>query len=287
MDCFEATETRGDDHVGGWITADDGARLWVDVHGTGRPLLLIHGWGAGATFWRRQIPLADHFQLIALDLRGHARSNAVSRDFTITRLAQDLHNILEGLSLNGVMLIGWSMGGAVILEYFRSFGADRLAAMGLVESCPFPFSSARWNIHRFRDNDDTAMEKDLRRLADNRQDYGKRFIDGMFLSCKAPLHALHWMLNQHMAADTKALTELYRDYVRRDYTPILPTITLPCLAVYGQTRRLRTANSPGRFVAGAIPGAHLISMEHSGHLPFYEEPELFNMELSSFLAALP
>jgi len=286
-DLFEAVETLGDDHVGGWMTADDGARLWVDVHGRGRPVILVHGWGAGSAFWRRQLCLADRFQIVTLDLRGHGRSNAVPRGHTLERLARDLHDVLLGLHLDHATLVGWSMGGSVVLEHLRLFGAARLAAMILVESCPYPFSDAPWNGHRLRDHNLAAMEEDLRRMSEDQNGYGGRFVDGMFLSYQAPAHARQWMVAEHLRADAAALAALYRDYARRDLTPVLPAIPLPCLAMYGLARHVRAGGSAGRFVAGAIPGARLVTLEHSGHLPFYEETDLFNRELAAFLGHLP
>jgi len=287
VDLFEAVETLGDDHVGGRVTADDGARLWVDVHGRGRPVLLVHGWGVSSAYWRRQLSLAARFQVVTLDLRGHGRSNAIARGHTLERLARDLQAVLRALHMESAALVGWSLGGSAVLEYLRLFGPERLAALVLVESCPYPFSDAPWNGHRLRDHNLAAMEEDLHRMSGDRQEYGCRFVDNMFLSCQAPAHARQWMLAEHLRADTNALAALYRDYARRDLTPVLPTITLPCLAMYGLARHVLAGASAGRFVAGSTPGARLVTLEHSGHLPFYEETDLFNRELTAFLHHLP
>jgi len=286
MDRFEAVETHGDNHVAGWVTASDGARLWVDVHGRGRPLVLVHGWAASSAFWRRQIALADRCQVVTFDLRGHGRSPAALRGNTVPRHARDLREVLEALGLVHVLLAGWSMGGAVALEYWREFGLDRLSGLALVESCPAPMASGPWNNHPFRGGNEAALEADLRRLAEDRREFGQTFVNAMFLSGQAPSHALAWMLAEHLGVNTATATAIYRDYAHRDYTGVLPTITLPALALYGRSRHMCHGASTGRFVAGSIPGARLVLLERSGHLPFYEEADQFNDALVAFMQQL-
>ncbi|MEF2231059.1 MAG: alpha/beta hydrolase [Pseudodesulfovibrio sp.] len=287
MDRFEAVETHGDNHVAGWVSTDDGARLWVDVHGRGRPLALVHGWAVSAAFWRRQIALADRCQVVTLDLRGHGRSPSALRGNTVPRYARDVHDVLDGLGIEDAVLAGWSMGGSVVLEYWREFGPDRLAGLGLIETCPHPMAAGPWNNHHFRDGNEAALNNDLRRMTEDRERFGKEFVDSMFLSGQAPSHALHWMLAEHLGVDTGTAAAVYRDYVRRDYTGVLPTVTIPTLCMYGRSRHMCYGASTGRFVAGSIPAARLALLERSGHLPFYEEADLFNAEITAFMQQLP
>jgi non-heme chloroperoxidase len=55
--------------------------------------------------------------------------------------------VTEALHLNEVALIGWSLTGPVVLEYWKQFGSDRVKALGLVEMTPFAFSPEPWNSH--------------------------------------------------------------------------------------------------------------------------------------------
>lgn len=286
MDTFEAVETRSDNHVGGWVTTTDATKIWVDIHGTGRPVVLVHGWTMSAAFWRRQIALADHCQVITVDLRGHGKSPAVLRGNTISRYARDIRDTLRALGLSKVMLIGWSLGGAVVTEYWRQFGNDMISGLGLVETGPAPMSSAPWNLHSYRDHNVKALEADLTYMAKNRQTFGEAFINAMFLSGTAPQHAFAWMLREQLKVATETATAIYEDYVQRDYTSVLPTITVPTLAVYGRSKHMCFGPSTGRFVAGSIPNSQFAILENSGHLPFYEEPDLFNDRLKQFLKQL-
>jgi pimeloyl-ACP methyl ester carboxylesterase len=286
MDPFEAVETLEDNHVAGWVTTTDSIRLWVDVRGQGRPIVFVHGWTMSSRLWRRQHALADVFQVVTVDLRGHGRSQSVLRGHTVSRYAQDVREVIRALDLRGAVLAGWSMGGSVVLDYWSRFGADRLGGIALVESSPSPMADVPWNTHRYRGLGPEAVEGDMAVMAANRRAFGERFVNEMFLSGEAPPHALRWMLAEHLLASDQTASAIYTDYTARDYTSVLPTVSVPALAVYGRSRHMCFGPSTGRYVAGSIPEARFVILEQSGHMPFYEEPETFNAEMTQFLNRL-
>lgn len=282
MNAFEAVETKNDNHVGGWITTADSIKLWVDVHGRGRPLLFVHGWMMSSLFWRRQIALADDFQVITMDLRGHGRSHAVLRGNTVSRYARDVRDVIRALGLQNVILAGWSLGGSVVLDYWQQYGNDKVSALALIESSPYPLAEAPWNTHRYRGMDVEAVRPEIERLRETRKSFGEMFVNNMFLDGIAPDHARNWMLAECLKADTDSVISIYLDYLANDYTRALPTITVPTLAVYGRSKHMCFGPSIGRFVAGSIPNSRFTILDKSGHLPFYEEPGLFNEDMKHF-----
>ena len=283
MDLFEAVETGGDNHVAGWVRTTDGVRLWVNVRGTGRPIVLVHGWTMSSLFWRRQDQLADRFQVITLDLRGHGRSQATPRGHTVPRYATDLRETITALGLKDVLLVGWSMGGSVVLDYWRQHGADRVSALGLVKTAPYPMSSAPWNTHKCHGHSVEAMEADLAAMARDRNEFADRFVNAMFLAGQAPAHCARWMRSEQLQVPTTIASEIYADYAQRDYTGVLPAITVPTLVMYGRSRHMCHGPSTGRFMAGTIPESRFVILDKSGHLPFYEQADAFNEALARFL----
>lgn len=283
MDLFEAVETHGDNHVAGWVQTTDGVHLWVNVRGTGRPVILIHGWTMSSLFWRRQDQLAETFQIITIDLRGHGRSQITPRGHTVPRYATDVREVITTLGLKNAMLLGWSMGGSVVLEYGHQYGADKISALGLVETAPYPMSSGPWNTHKCHGHSVTAMHDDLAAMAEDRNGFADRFVNAMFLAGQAPDHCLKWMKGEQLKVPTSVASGIYEDYAQRDYTGVLPTITVPVLVIYGRSRHMCHGPSTGRFVAGSIPESQFVILDKSGHLPFYEQPDEFNGEITRFL----
>ncbi len=282
MDNFEAVETLNDNHVAGWVTTTDSIKLWVDVHGRGRPIVLIHGWTMSSEFWRRQLSLSEKFQVITIDLRGHGRSQSVLRGNTIPRYARDMRDVIRALGLTNIMLLGWSMGGSVVMDYWQQYGDDKLSALGLVETGPCPMSAAPWNTHRYHGHKVDLMHADLARMKEDRSTFGTNFVNNMFIDGHAPAHALKWMHDEYMKVTDQTAATIYEDYAQRDYTGTLPTVTVPALVIYGRSKHMCFGPSTGRFVAGSIPDSRFVILDKSGHLPFYEEADLFNDAISHF-----
>lgn len=286
MNNFEAVETRNDNHVAGWVTTTDSIKLWVNVHGRGRPVILIHGWTMSSQFWRRQIALSEEFQIITIDLRGHGRSQSTLRGHTIPRYARDVREVIQALDLRKAMLLGWSMGGSVVMDYWQQFGGDRLSTIGLVETGPYPMSDAPWNTHRYHGHKTDIMQADLARMIQDRTVFGTSFVNNMFLNGQAPAHALKWMVAEHLTVTDQTAAHIYEDYAQRDYTGILPTITVPALVIYGRSKHMCFGPSTGRFVAGTVSDSRFVILDKSGHMPFYEEAEIFNDAIRHFLLNL-
>jgi pimeloyl-ACP methyl ester carboxylesterase len=119
------------------VTGGGGARLHVVETGNsgGRPLVFLHGFSQSWLAWQRQMrsTLADDYRLVALDLRGHGRSDKPAAGYADTALwAEDVAAVLRELMLEQPVLIGWSYGTIVILDYLRVFGEDSVAGIGIV-----------------------------------------------------------------------------------------------------------------------------------------------------------
>jgi non-heme chloroperoxidase len=272
--------------TGGLLETPDGAHLYLEQAGAGRAVLLVHGWTMSGRFWARQIePLAAQFKMVTVDLRGHGNSSKVLHGHTITQYAQDLRLVVDALELRDVTLVGWSLAGPVLLEYWRRYGGGGVSALCLVEMTPFPFSPEKWNTHRLANYRLRGMNEALNHLQHDRAAFGRQFIDGMFLSGKAPEKDMQWMLPEHLATPTPIAAAIYSDYLMRDYSRSLHRITVPVLVANGDSGHTCFGADTGRYVADTVPGGRLEIFDRSGHMPFYEEPERFNASLAKLAAS--
>src|SRR5262245_54224645 len=95
------------------------ATIYYEEHGSGEPLIVLPGLlGTIESHWRRFLPLLSKtFHTIAVDLRGHGRSNNPSKEFTLPVLVDDLHALFAELQFSSAHVCGYSLGGYVGLDY--------------------------------------------------------------------------------------------------------------------------------------------------------------------------
>src|SRR5438045_8877346 len=90
----------------------NGVDLYYERHGSGEPVLLIHGLGSSTRDWDRQIPeLAEEFQVIVFDVRGHGRSSKPKQRYSVKLFADDTTALIRHLGVGTVDVVGISMGG--------------------------------------------------------------------------------------------------------------------------------------------------------------------------------
>jgi pimeloyl-ACP methyl ester carboxylesterase len=106
------------DAMGNGQYADvNGLHLYYETHGTGRPLVLIHGGLASSEMFGPILPtLAEHHQVIALDLQGHGRTADIDRPLDIGLMADDIAALIDHLGLEKPDLVGYSLGGGVAMQ---------------------------------------------------------------------------------------------------------------------------------------------------------------------------
>ena len=107
----------------GHIEVDEGVHLYYESHGEGDPLVFIHAWSLSTRVWWNQVDaLCDEYRVITVDLRGHGNSSKAWDGHTVAQYGRDIRHFIMRLHLKNVVLIGWSIGCAVIQEYLKQFG---------------------------------------------------------------------------------------------------------------------------------------------------------------------
>jgi len=125
------------------IVAHSGLLKDTEVHvddtgGSGRPVVLIHGWPLSGESWSEQVPAlqrAGH-RVITYDRRGFGRSDKPRRGYDYDDLVEDLDHILVALDLTDVALVGFSMGGGEVARYLATHGDDRIRSAVFAAAVP-------------------------------------------------------------------------------------------------------------------------------------------------------
>ena len=249
-------------------TDRDGVKIYYEVHGSGPPLLLTHGYSSTSAMWKGQIEaLSQHHSLVLWDMRGHGQSDypadpaAYSEALTVA----DMAALLDEVGAETAIVGGLSLGGYMSLAFYRAH-PDRVRALLIIDTGPgFKKDDAReaWN-RRARETADRFEREGLAVLKSasrERSTVSHRDASGL-------ARAARGMLTQR---DARVIESL-------------PGIKAPSLVVVGADDAPFLAASD--YVAAKIPGARFQAMQGIGHFPFAENPPLFAEYLLPILREL-
>lgn len=270
-----------------YLEAEDGAKIYYEDHGEGHPLLLVHGWMCSSKFWQKNVPdLAKAFRVVAVDLRGHGNSSKTLTGHTVRQYARDVREVIEHLGLHDIVLVGWSLGGPVALSYYEQYGRDaRLKALGLLDSAPFPFSSAGWNSHALKNYNFDGMNATFAALTANPRKFAIAFTTKMFK--QKPSDAdMDWVVAELMKTPTWIAEAVYSTFLMSDYAKSLPTIKVPVIVFAANSGVFHNGIAMGKAIAAQVPQGTFIPFEDAGHILFYEQPQKFNAAITDFVKAL-
>lgn len=266
--------------------ADDGTPIhYYDTGGNKPAIVFIHGWTSVGRHWAgSMLALRKQFRCIAPDLRGHGHTPS-SDNLTITRLAQDVHDLIEYLHLEKPSIVGWSMGGLTTFEYLRLYGDDHLSHVVLVDQTPRLRTDDEWQMGLFGAYT-SAHTEFLHEMFDKQQKRVlRRFAMGIIHPNRRVLRFVSWLTAPYRRDfDRKALMPLAVDMADRDYRDLLDQFHVPVLLCYGSQSWLYPGKV-GEYLHQHIPNSTLVMFEKSGHCPPLEEPRKFNRTLRQFLAA--
>ncbi|MEO7922496.1 MAG: alpha/beta hydrolase [Chitinophagaceae bacterium] len=264
-----------------------GQKISYRVTGTGKPVLLIHGFGEDATVWRNQVQAPSNspkggrlekFKFIIPDLPGSGQSEMID-DMSMEGMAEVLKNILDTehppSGGGGVRLIGHSMGGYITLAFAEKY-PDYLSAFGLVHSSAFA---------------DSEEKKSTRRKG---IDFIKEHGAFEFLETATPnlfsqqtKNEQPGLIEQQVAAghnfSPEALVSYYEAMIKRPRrTEVLENTDLPVLFIMGKYDKAIPLEDV--LLQCHLPGKSYIHvLQNSGHMGMLEEPAKTNRALEQFL----
>ncbi len=266
-------------------TMSDGARIYYEDRGQGRPILLVHGWTCSSRFWRKNVDeLAKEFRVVTLDLRGHGNSSKILGGHTIAQYARDVREIVERLQLEELTLAGWSLGGPVVLSYYSQFSNDgNLKALGLIDTAPYPFSAAPWNSHSLKNHNHDALNAMFASYAADPLQYATAFTRRMFKGGIAGDEDVRWISAELAKTPPWIAMAIYSDFAMSDHARLLPTLRLPVAVFAADSAIYPQGIMMGKSIAGQLPCASFHPFADAGHLLFYEQAEQFNRALAAFV----
>lgn len=268
-----------------------------DIHyideGSGQPLVLLHGWGFDHTCWRPVIDrLTPRYRVIAVDLRGHGRSQASSSAYQLSDLSSDLFGLIGELNLpEAPVLIGHSLGGAVVQQFVVDY-PDSARSIVLLDSDLNGPAALRWFM-----------------IAANRASSWVMRLAGLLLGAKRSLRLYSPLLSRviYTRGWRRANAEIMRDESKRfveannvddlvwsllawasrpNLAERLATVSTPALLVRG-SRDLIVPQGKIEALSRAIPGSRLLVVRRCGHATISERPDKVSGMIDFFVQAPP
>lgn len=238
--------------------ADQPVQLAYQDWGSGKPVVLIHGWPVSHEMWEYQsLELAKNgFRTIAYTRRGFGDSSKPWSGYDYDTLADDLKAVLDGLNLDEVTLVGFSMGGGEIARYMRRYGGARVAKVVFV-SAVTPF------LLKTSDNptgvDQSVFDEMIAGIGKDRADFiesfGKKFYGAGVLSSPVSDAVLHQAWALAMKGSLRATLECARSFSGTDFRADLAAVKAPSLIIHGDADQTVPIAASGEQTAKLLPGS--------------------------------
>lgn len=249
-------------------------------------LVLLHGIGGRADVWALQLEaFSSRYRVIAWYMPGYGGSPPLP-ELTFPTLARALEALLDTLEEKRIHLVGHSMGGMVAQEFMRH-RASRLASVCLYATNP---GIARPETPEAKEAARARAEEFFRRrvapLDEGRsmRDMAVSLLDRL-LAANAPQSARMAAIESVSAVPPEVYRQAMRAFLSFDGTDVIPTITLPTLAIAGG-EDVTMPPAVVEAMARQIPGARYEVIPGVGHLANLEDPPAFNRVLGDFLASV-
>ncbi len=261
-----------------------------DTGGSGRPVVLIHGWPLSGASWKEQVPALSQagFRVITYDRRGFGNSDKPIAGYDYKTLADDLSSLIEALDLSNVTLVGFSMGGGEVVQYIADHGEARLHSVVLASAIP-PMMMKLPNNPEGPLEPAKAAKMTLDLTTDSDKFYAG-FVD-QFFSPNADGHVVVTEAQRQDAlalckqASTVAALEAMQVFGLADFRDHLKKISVPTLVIHGDADGVVPFEGSGARTHRIVPQSELHIISGGPHGINVSHADAFNAALLTFLAA--
>jgi len=260
--------------------------LHYEDHGSGIPVVLIHGWPLNAGSWEKQelALLNAGYRVVSYDRRGFGESSKPATGYDYDTFASDLDTVLKTLDLNYVNLVGFSMGTGEVTRYLSTYGSDRVEKAALLASIPpfllnTPDNPLGIDKSIFDGIMDAIQTDRLAYLTQFFQDfYNMDVLGGKLIS--EQFNQYSW--NVASRASPKGTYECVKTWLT-DFREDLKSIDVPTLIMHGDADRILPIEATGRRLPEAIKGSKYVEVEDGPHGMIWSHADKINSTLLDFI----
>jgi len=260
--------------------------LYYEDHGTGKPIVLIHGYPLNGASWEKQVSalLGAGHRVITYDRRGFGQSSKPTTGYNYDTFAEDLRKLVTQLGLRDFTLAGFSMGGGEVARYMGRYGSKDVSNAVFISSVPPYLLKAADNPEGV---DESAFEGIQKAILADRYAFFTEFFKNFYntdqyLGTRVSEQAVQSSWN--IAASSSATASLacvptWHEDFRKD----LARVQVPTLVIHGDADRIVPFAASGQRTAKMVPGARLVVVKNGPHCIIWTHPDEVNTALLNFL----
>ncbi|MER6424149.1 alpha/beta hydrolase [Streptomyces sp. NPDC001137] len=261
--------------------------LYYEDHGTGQPVVLIHGYPLDGHSWERQVPalLEAGHRVITYDRRGFGRSSQPTKGYDYDTFAADLDKVLTTLDLTDAVLVGFSMGTGEVGRYLGTYGSGRVAKAAFLASLE-PF------LLKTDDNpagvDQHVFDSILEAVSKDRYAYFTAFYQDFYnldetLGSRISEEGVRNSWNVAAGSSAHASVACVPTWIT-DFRADVAKVDVPTLILHGTGDRILPIDSTGRPFRALLPSAEYVEIEGAPHGLLWTHADEVNAALLSFLS---
>ncbi len=260
--------------------------LYYEDHGSGEPVVLIHGYPLSGASWEKQLSalLPAGHRVITYDRRGFGKSSQPTTGYNYDTFAEDLRKLVTHLNLRDFALVGFSMGGGEVARYIGKYGSKGVTKAVIIGGIP-PF------LLKTADNTDgvdgSVFEGIQKAVAADRYAFFTEFFKNffntdVFLGKRISEQAVQASWNVAAGASATASLACVPTW-HEDFRADLARIDVPTLVIHGDADRIVPIQASGAKTAKLVKGARLVAIKDGPHAVSWTHADEVNAELVSFL----
>ncbi len=260
--------------------------LYYEDHGSGQPVVLIHGYPLSGSSWEKQLAalLSAGHRVITYDRRGFGKSSQPTSGYNYDTFAEDLHKLITHLDLRDFALVGFSMGGGEVARYIGKYGSKGVSKAVILSGVPPFLLKTPYNPEGV---DGSVFEGIEKAVAADRYAFFTEFFKNFYntdvlLNKRVSEEVVRASWN--VAAFSSATASLacvptWHEDFRQD----LSKIDVPTLVMHGDADRILPINAAGARTGKLIKGARFVVVKDGPHCISWTHADEVNSELVNFL----
>jgi non-heme chloroperoxidase len=260
--------------------------LYYEDHGSGKPIILIHGYPLSGASWEKQVPvlLKAGYRVITYDRRGFGKSSQPTTGYNYNTFAEDLSKVIAHLQLKDFTIVGFSMGGGEVARYLGKFGTRGVSKAIIISGVP-PF------LLKTADNpegvDQGVFDGIQKAVAADRYAFFTEFYKNFYntdllLGKRVSEETVRSSWNTAATSSATASYECVPSW-HEDFRQDLAKIDIPTLVIHGDADRILPITTAGERTGKLIKGARMVVVKGGPHCITWTHADEVNAALMDFL----